>query len=143
MPTRKATAEWNGSVKQGSGTIGVESGTLSGADYSFQGRFEGGDGTNPDELLGAAHAGCYSMALSLALGDNGHEPESIETTAKVTIDEVDGDPEITGIELVTSAKVPDISDEDFQSVANAAKDGCPLSKALKAVDISLDATLES
>jgi osmotically inducible protein OsmC len=110
--------------------------------YSFQSRFEEGDGTNPEELIAAAHAGCFSMALSGELGKHGHEVESIETEATVHIDKVDGGFAIKRIELRTRASVPGIDDADFQQYAKAAKEGCPVSQALAAVEsIELDAQL--
>jgi osmotically inducible protein OsmC len=110
--------------------------------YSFQSRFEEGDGTNPEELIAAAHAGCYSMALSGELGKHGHEVESVETEASVHIDKVEGGFAIKGIELRTRASVPGIDDDDFQKHAQAAKEGCPVSQALAAVEsIELDAQL--
>jgi osmotically inducible protein OsmC len=112
--------------------------------YSAQSRFEDGSGTNPEELLGAAHAGCFSMALSLALGQAGHPPESIETEATVHIERADDGFAINRIDLVTRARVPGIEDAAFQETAQAAKAGCPVSKALASVpEITLDATLES
>jgi osmotically inducible protein OsmC len=143
MPTRNASARWEGPFKRGGGTMKVGGGAYEGP-YSAQSRFEDGDGTNPEELLGAAHAGCFSMALALALGEEGHDPESVETDAAVHIDPADGGGfEITRIELSTRARVPGIDDDEFQRVAQAAKEGCPVSKALAGVDISLQASLES
>ena len=142
MPTRNASARWEGPFKRGSGTMNVGSGAYEGP-YSAQSRFEDGEGTNPEELLGAAHAGCFSMALALALGEAGHDPESVETDAAVHIDPADGGGfEIPRIELSTRARVPGIDEDEFQDVAQAAKEGCPVSKALAGVDISLQASLE-
>lgn len=118
------------------------SGAFEGA-YSFGSRFEEETGTNPEELIGAAHAGCFSMALAGALADAGHEPERIHTTATVSLDRVDGDFEITGVALETDATAPGIDEATFQELAEAAKDGCPVSKALAATDISLTARLVS
>jgi lipoyl-dependent peroxiredoxin len=142
MPTRNASARWEGGFKQGGGTMRLGSGAYEGP-YSAQSRFEDGDGTNPEELIGAAHAGCFSMALALMLGDAGHEPESIETDAAVHIDPAEGGGfEISRIELSTRARVPGIDDDEFQRVAGQAKEGCPVSKALAGPDISLEASLE-
>ena len=140
MPTSKANAQWNGDLKNGNGTMELESGSYKGA-YSFASRFENGDGTNPEELIGAAHAGCFSMALSLELSEAGYDPESIDTRAEVTFEVVDSDPGITGIKLITEANVPDIDDDKFQQFAEGAKEGCPVSKALAGTEILLDATL--
>jgi osmotically inducible protein OsmC len=117
------------------------SGAFEGA-YSAASRFEEGEGTNPEELIGAAHAGCFSMALSLALGEAGHDPESIETDATVHIDPADGGFAITRIELSTRGRVPGIDASEFERYAQAAKEGCPVSKALAGVQISVDAQLE-
>lgn len=141
MPTREAEATWDGSLKDGSGHMNVESGSYEGA-YSFASRFQQGEGTNPEELIAAAHAGCFSMALSADLGREGYEAESVHTTASVTLDSDAG--AITLIELVTEATVPGISGEEFQEIAEGAKANCPVSKALASVDeITLDATLLS
>jgi osmotically inducible protein OsmC len=140
MPTTKASATWNGDLKQGNGTMKMDSGSYEGA-YSFASRFEDGEGTNPEELIGAAHAGCFSMALSLELSEAGYEPESIDTSAEVTFEVVDGGPAINGIKLITKANVPDIDNDTFQQFAEGAKEGCPVSKALAGTDITLDATL--
>jgi len=113
--------------------------------YSFKSRFEEGEnGTNPEELIAAAHAGCFSMALSLVLGQGGNEPESIQTQAKVSLRNVDGNPTITGVALTTRARVPGLDDVAFQKAASAAKEGCVVSRALGGIDeITLDAALES
>jgi len=140
MPVRSAHARWEGSLIGGAGTIDTESGAFSGQ-YSFASRFEEGPGTNPEELLGAAHAGCYSMALAHGLAEGGHEATSIDTTARVRIQPVEGGFAITGIELLCTAVVPGISDEDFQAAAAATKEGCPVSKALSGVPITLHAAL--
>ena len=139
MPTRTAEAVWKGNLKEGSGTVKTETGALDG-NYSFPSRFESGKGTNPEELLGAAHAACYSMALSNMLAEAGHKPESVTTTAKVHLDMKDG-PNIDKIDLQTEAKVPGLDADTFQEHAKKAKEGCPISKALKAVEITLDAKL--
>ncbi|MEA2456869.1 MAG: lipoyl-dependent peroxiredoxin [Thermoleophilaceae bacterium] len=141
MPKRTADARWEGSLTEGHGTMRVASGAYEGP-YSFQSRFEEGDGTNPEELIAGAHAGCFSMALSGELGRAGHEPESIETTATVHIDKVEGGFGITRIELETRARVPGIDADEFQRLAEAAKQNCPVSRALAAVEtIELNAEL--
>jgi osmotically inducible protein OsmC len=141
MPTRTADARWDGSLQEGSGTMRMASGAYEGP-YSFQSRFEEGEGTNPEELIAAAHAGCFSMALSLVLGQAGHDLESVETTATVHIDQAGEGFAITRIELDTRARVPGASSEEFQQAAEAAKEGCPVSKALAGVDsIELKASL--
>ena len=142
MPTRNAEAIWTGTLKNGNGTITLPSVPLK-ADYSFQSRFQQGKGTNPEELLGAAHAGCFSMALAGILEKAGFVAEQITTRANVTIKQVDGDYRITDIQLVCRAKVPGIDQAQFKVHAEAAKTGCPVSRALTAVAITLIATLES
>ncbi|MGM0547533.1 MAG: OsmC family protein, partial [Bacteroidota bacterium] len=117
MPTRKANAQWNGDLKNGNGSMELESGSYKGK-YSFASRFENGDGTNPEELIGAAHAGCFSMALSLELSEAGYDPQSINTRAEVTFDLTDDGPAITGIKLITKADVPGIGNDKFQEFAN-------------------------
>ncbi len=140
MLTRTANARWNGGLKDGNGTVALGSGAWSGQ-YSFTSRFENGAGTNPEELIGAAHAGCFSMAFAGGLERAGFKAESVATTAKVSIDKVDGGFKVVRIDLVTEAKVPGIDPAVFQEQAQAAKAGCPISKALAAVDITLDARL--
>ena len=140
MPTRTADARWEGSLQEGRGTMKMATGAYEGP-YSFQSRFEEGDGTNPEELIGAAHAGCFSMALSGGLGRAGYEPESVETTAKVHIDKAGEGFKITRIELDTRARVPGIDREEFSTQAEAAKEGCPVSQALAGTEISLNAEL--
>jgi osmotically inducible protein OsmC len=143
MPKRTANARWDGSLQEGRGTMRMASGAYEGP-YSFQSRFEEGEGTNPEELIAAAHAGCFSMALSADLGRAGHTAESVETTATVHLDKGDGGFGITRIVLDTRARVPGISEEEFQRVAEGAKQNCPVSQALAAVDtIELNAQLES
>jgi osmotically inducible protein OsmC len=137
---RHAEAQWNGSLKDGSGHIKTETGALDSA-YSFRSRFEGGGETNPEELLGASHAGCFSMALSAALTGAGHPPTSIQTKASVHLNKVEAGFAITKIELETTATVPGIDAATFQKIAGEAKAGCPISKALASVDIHLAATL--
>ncbi|WP_263841448.1 OsmC family protein [Salinibacter sp.] len=140
MPTRSADATWTGDLPDGSGTMQLESGAYEGA-YSFRSRFEDGDGSNPEELIAAAHAGCFSMALSNVLAEAGHDPESVNTTADVTLQMVEGDPTITGIHLTTEASVPGLDADTFDEHAAAAKEGCPVSKALAGTEITLDASL--
>jgi osmotically inducible protein OsmC len=138
---RHAEAQWNGSLKEGSGHVKTETGALNSA-YSFRSRFEGGGETNPEELLGAAHAGCFSMALSAALTGAGHPPKSIDTKASVHLNKVDAGFAINKIELETVAEVPGIDQTTFEKIAGEAKAGCPVSKALAAVEIHLTATLK-
>ncbi|MCK5859129.1 OsmC family protein [Abyssibacter sp.] len=138
---RTATARWNGSLKEGNGVISTASGVLDDTQYSFGTRFEDGQGTNPEELIGAAHAGCFSMALSMILGQSDLTPESIDTQATVTLEQADGAFAVTKIHLDVTAKVPGASEDDFLQAANAAKSGCPISKALKPA-ITMDAKLE-
>ena len=141
MPIRSANAVWNGSLKEGSGQIRVKSGAFE-VPYSFRTRFEESPGTNPEELIGAAHAGCFSMALSASLGRAGFTPDAIRTTANVQLEKVGEGFGITRIELVTRAAIPGIDNATFQQHANGAKDNCPVSKALAGTKISLDAKLE-
>lgn len=138
---RSASAVWRGGLKDGKGTISTQSGTLKEAQYSFSTRFENGVGTNPEELIAAAHAGCFSMALSAQLGEAGFKPDSIETTAVVTLDKTSDGPTVTKIHLTTRAKIPNIAKEKFDELAKGAKEGCPISRLLKAAEISLDAQL--
>lgn len=138
---RKASAEWRGSLKEGSGTISGESGAIANLPYSFQTRFENQKGTNPEELIGAAHAGCFSMALSAGLGGAGMTPESIRTTAAVTLDKVEGGFAVTAVHLDVVAKIPGADRAAFEKAANEAKAGCPISKLLNA-KITMDAKLE-
>jgi lipoyl-dependent peroxiredoxin len=141
MPKRTAEARWDGSLQEGNGTMRMASGAYEGP-YSFESRFQEGEGTNPEELIAAAHAGCFSMALSAELGRAGHSAESVETTAVLHLDKVEGGFGITRIELNSQARVPGISEDEFQQIADGAKKGCPVSKALAAVDsIELQATL--
>ena len=137
---RHAEAKWNGSLKEGSGHVKVETGALDAA-YGFKSRFESGPGTNPEELLGAAHAGCFSMALSAGLGKAGHSPKTIDTKAAVHLNQVGGGWAIDKIELETVAEVPGIDAPSFQKLAEEAKAGCPVSKALAGVNIQLKAKL--
>ena len=139
MPVRKAEAEWRGGLKDGKGDIKVESGAFQGQ-YSFGTRFESGKGTNPEELIGAAHAGCFSMAFSAGLEKAGFKPTRVHTTASVRLDKVGEGFGITKIDLECDAEVPGIDEAKFQEVAKGAKEGCPISKALASVPITLKAT---
>jgi osmotically inducible protein OsmC len=141
MPIRKASAVWQGSLRDGKGTVKVESGLFEGP-YSFSSRFEDGKGTNPEELLGAAHAGCFSMALAMILGLKGTPPRKIETTAEVLIEKAGPGFKITTITLRTEADVPGSSEEAFRAAAEDAKANCPVSQALTGVKIGLDVRLK-
>lgn len=141
MIKRNATAQWNGDLKAGNGSLRLGSGAFEGK-YSFGTRFEGAPGTNPEELIGAAHAGCFSMALSNALAQAGHTPVGVHTTATVAMDKVSDKMSIVGIELVTEAEVPGLSAAEFQKFAEATKDGCIISRALASVPMTLKATLK-
>lgn len=136
----KASAVWQGSLKEGSGTLSTGSGALVEKPYSFKTRFEGEQGTNPEELIGAAHAGCFSMAFSMILGMAGFTPDKIETTATVSLEPKDGGFAITASHLDLTASIPNIDDATFQDLAAKAKAGCPVSKVLNA-EISLTAKL--
>lgn len=138
---RSADARWQGSLENGKGSITTESGVLSDTQYSFSTRFEQGNGTNPEELVAGAHAGCYSMALSMILGESDLTPDSIETRADVTLDQVEDGFAVTRIHLTVRARVPGASREDFDKAAQAAKDNCPISKLMTA-EITMDAKLE-
>ncbi|MHB8525101.1 MAG: OsmC family protein [Candidatus Acidiferrales bacterium] len=138
---RKATAVWNGSLKEGKGNISTESGVLSKSPYSFKTRFENERGTNPEELIAAAHAGCFTMALSAELGKAGVTPESLETTATISMEKQDAGFTITKSHLEVTARIPNADKAAFEKAAQAAKSGCPVSKLLKA-EITLTATLE-
>jgi osmotically inducible protein OsmC len=143
MATRNASAQWSGDLKGGNGTMALGSGALE-VPYTYKSRFEEGEGTNPEELIGAALAGCFTMQVSAALAADGHVPESAKTEAHVHIRQVDGNPTITQIDLVTRARIPGLDDETFQEAAKTAKEGCIISRALAGVgDINLDAQLES
>jgi osmotically inducible protein OsmC len=137
---QKASAVWQGSLKEGSGTISTGSGALVAKPYSFKTRFEGEQGTNPEELIGAAHAGCFSMAFSMILGIAGFTPEKIETTATITLEQKDGGFAITASHLDVSARIPGIDEAAFQDAAAKAKAGCPVSKLLNAA-ITMEARL--
>ncbi len=140
MPVRSASAVWEGDLKGGGGSMKLESGAYEGK-YSFGSRFEEDPGTNPEELIAAAHAGCFSMALTAALGRAGYEPQQVSTSARAHLQITDAGPAITKIELSTEARVPDIDEADFQEQAEGAKANCPVSKALAGVEIELVATL--
>ena len=137
----QGSAQWQGGIKDGRGAITTKSGALSAYPYGFASRFEGKPGTNPEELIGAAHAGCFTMALSLILGEAGLTAEKMETTADVTLDKVADGYAITKVHLTLKAKIPGADRAKFEELAGMAKAGCPVSKLLKA-DITLDATLE-
>ena len=138
---RKASAVWNGSLKEGKGTISTDSKVLSKAQYSFSTRFENGIGTNPEELIAAAHAGCFSMALSAQLGGAGITPESIETTASVTLEKVEAGFTVTKVHLDVTAKIPGADKTQVLGIANVAKLGCPISRLLRA-NVTMDAKVE-
>jgi lipoyl-dependent peroxiredoxin len=140
MSTRNASAVWSGDLKGGKGKMKLGSGAFEGQ-YSFSSRFEEGKGTNPEELIGAAHAGCFSMAFSHGLSEAGFVPTQVATTAKVHLAMADGGFKIITIELECEADVPKIDDKTFQKLAEEAKTGCPVSKALAGVDIKLKAKL--
>ncbi|MFF7063956.1 OsmC family peroxiredoxin [Pseudomonas sp. NPDC008258] len=137
---KTASAIWQGGLKDGTGLLSTESGALKQNPYGFNTRFEGSPGTNPEELIGAAHAGCFSMALSMMLGEAGLTADRIDTAAEVTLDKLPDGFAITAVHLVLRAKVPGASDAQFLEIANKAKEGCPVSKVLNA-KISLDAAL--
>jgi osmotically inducible protein OsmC len=137
---RSASAVWKGGLKDGTGVVSTESGALSNLPYNFRMRFESEKGTNPEELIAAAHAACYSMALSMILGDAGMKAESINTSAVVTLEQVDGGFAVTSSALQTRVKIPNADKAAFQKAAEAAKSGCPISKLLNA-KITLDAAL--
>jgi osmotically inducible protein OsmC len=138
--SKKASAIWKGGIKDGGGSISTETGALKEATYGFSSRFENGKGTNPEELIAAAHAGCFSMALSLMLGEAGFTPEKIETHAAVTLVSNSSGFQITTSELTVTAKIPGIDNTKFQEIANNAKGGCPVSKVLNAT-ITMNAKL--
>ena len=141
MPTRTSDAEWYGSLREGRGHMRFGGGAYEG-EYTFASRFADGGGTNPEELIAAAHAGCYAMALSADLNAAGFKPEVIRASAAVHLDMTGEAPTIALIELTVGAKVPDIDDARFQEIAQGTKTGCPVSRALSAVKITVDATLE-
>jgi lipoyl-dependent peroxiredoxin len=138
---RSASAHWEGNLTEGTGTVSTESGVLAQTPYTFKSRFEGGKGTNPEELVASAHAGCFTMALSLFLGNAGFTPTSLDTTAEVSLEQVKSAWAITSVHLTLKAKVPNIDQEKFQELATFAKANCPISKLLNA-EVTLHATLE-
>ena len=138
---RSASAVWRGGLKDGKGTISTQSGTLKETQYSFSTRFENGVGTNPEELIAAAHAGCFTMALSGQLTEAKLAPEMLETTAVVKLEMLPEGPTVTKIHLTTKAKVPGADKDAFEAAAKRAKEGCPISRLLKAAEITLDAQL--
>lgn len=142
MPIRKAEATWKGNLKEGAGTVTAESGTIKDSTYTFS-RFSGEPGTNPEELLGAAHASCFSMALSHGLATAGHNPKSVYTQDKVFLEKVAEGFSITKIEIDCEAEVPGLDNETFQKFAEDAKKGCPIAKALTGVKFVLSARLKS
>jgi len=137
---RTASAHWTGGLKDGKGTISTQSGVMKDTQYSFKTRFEDGIGTNPEELIGAAHAGCFTMALSSELGKNGMTAESLDTTATVTMEMLPAGPTVTGVHLNVKAKIPGADAQKFEAAANTAKTNCPISRLLKA-SITMDAAL--
>jgi lipoyl-dependent peroxiredoxin len=143
MATRNASAQWKGNLQEGEGRMALGSGVWEGP-FTFKSRFEEGAGTNPEELIGAALAGCFTMQLSATLAEGGNVPDEVRTQAKVQIRNLDGKPTIAQIDLVTRARVPGLDDAKLQETAQAAKDGCIISRALAGVgNITVDATLES
>lgn len=140
MPVRKANARWQGDLKSGKGDMALESGAYEGQ-FSFKTRFEEGNGTNPEELIGAAHAGCFSMQFSAMLAGEGHTPDLVETEAKVHFS-VDKTPTIERIDLICHGKVPGLDQKTFDKIAHEAKEACPVSRLFQGATISLDATLD-
>ena len=141
MPIRTSSARWSGNLTEGSGTIRTGKGGFEG-NYSFQSRFEEGEGTNPEELIAAAHAGCFSMAFSKGLADAGHTPTSVETTAKVHLDKTEAGMTVTRIDLESVVDAPGIDDAEFQKIAQGAKENCPISRLLSpGAEITLTARL--
>jgi osmotically inducible protein OsmC len=138
---RKASAVWKGSLKEGKGTISSDSGVLSNTQYSFSTRFENGKGTNPEELIAAAHAGCFTMALSAQLGNAGITPDSLETTASLSLDKLDSGWTVTKIHLDVVGRIPGNDKAAFEKAAREAEVGCPISKLLKAAEITMTARL--
>src|SRR5699024_8329422 len=141
MPTQTADATWNGDLKNGNGTMRMQSGSYEG-NYSFASRFEDGDGTNPEELIGAAHAGCYAMALSNELAEAGFDPRAVDAQADGSLGRTDDGRTITGMKLSAEANIREVSEEEFQQSADGAKKGWPVSKALAGTDCTLDASLK-
>ena len=143
MIKKHGSAKWSGGLKDGKGQVSTQTGVLNDQPYGFNSRFEGGTNTNPEELIGAAHAACFSMALSMILGQSDLTADSIETKATVSLEEKDGGFAITKIHLDVQAKIPGADENAFNTAANAAKEGCPVSKVLAGADISMDAKLIS
>jgi len=141
MPVRNASARWEGTLKEGSGKVSLGSGAFEGQ-YNFSARFEEGTGTNPEELLGAAHAGCYSMALNASLERAGHTPNYVHTEAKVHLNRVDGAMTVNQVDLIVEAEVPGLDDATFQQFAADAKSACTISRALNVPEVTLQATLK-
>lgn len=141
MPVRTADARWQGDLNDGDGTVSVGSGAIRDQAYSYASRFEEGAGTNPDELLGAAHASCFTMFLSSLLSGDGHTVEDLRTEARVHLS-TEGGPHLSHVELVTEGRVPGIDQETFRDYAERAKAGCPISKALASLEVQLSATLD-
>ena len=141
MIKKSGSAKWQGDLKHGKGHVSTETGVLSDQPYGFNTRFEGAKGTNPEELIGAAHASCFSMALSMILGQSDITPDSIETKATVSLEQKDGGFAITTIHLDVNASIPGTSDADFQKAATAAKENCPVSKVLTGANITMTAKL--
>lgn len=141
MKINKAKAVWTGTLKEGNGQMSFDKSGVS-FPYSFKSRFENGDGANPEMLIGAAHAGCFSMAFSNMLTEKGYKPVEISTTAEITLDSADKGLRITSSHLIVEAEVEDIDRETFQKIAKEAKEGCPVSQALASVNITMDATLK-
>ena len=139
---KNGSAVWKGGIKDGGGTISTETGVLKEAPYGFKARFEDGPGTNPEELIGAAHASCFSMAFSLMLGEAGFTADKIETNAAVSLEKLDSGFEVTSSHLTVVATIPGIDKTKFDDIANKAKAGCPISKLLKTT-ITMDARLQS
>jgi lipoyl-dependent peroxiredoxin len=143
MATRNATAMWQGNLKEGDGKMALGSGVWEGP-FTYKTRFEEAAGTNPEELIGAAEAGCFTMALSAALSEAGHVPDSVETQAKVHIRQVEGNPTITQIDLITRGRVPGLDEETFKKTADQMREQCIISRALRGVEnVTVDAALES
>jgi lipoyl-dependent peroxiredoxin len=140
MPTSEAQAEWNGNLARGEGKMSFGEGAWEGP-YTAASRFETGEGVNPEALIAAAHAGCFSMAFANVLSQAGHEPESVNTSAKVTVEKDDGGFSITRSELSTEVKVEGLDEEEFQKHADEAKEGCPVSRALGAIEVNLEARM--
>ncbi len=140
MIKKHGAARWQGDLKSGTGTVSTETAALKDHPYGFTARFEDGKGTNPEELIGAAHASCFAMAMALNLGEDGFTADSIDATSTVSLEEVDGGFAVTKAHIKVTASIPDISDADFQKIAKATEKGCPISKLLNA-DITMDATL--